>query len=255
MRPETLLRWLQERSVKAVQSLYVPTCVQVERLPYPLLREVLENGWASIQDVSSVLVVELAAAQPGMQIIDLCGAPGGKACAVAERLHGQGQIAVVDIHPRRLQLAEREAQRLGVATLMSFHVADARRFRYELADIVLLDAPCSGLGTIAKKPDIKWRRRKEDIAPLVQLQRDILHNAAQLVRPGGVLLYSTCTIEPEENQEVVWDFLQRHPEFVLEEADRWLPAVVCCDGFLQTLPHRHERNVTERSRHGCAGEL
>lgn len=237
--PEQVLEWLSQQGVAAGLSPYTPSCLVVERLPHGLLWELLQKGWASVQDVSAMLVVELAAVEPGMRIVDLCGAPGGKACALAERLGAGGHVAVVDVHPGRLRLAEREAQRLGIAERMSFHVADARRFRTEAADLVLVDAPCSGLGTIAKKPDIKWRRREEDIPKLVRLQREILHHAVRLVRPGGVLLYSTCTTEPEENEELIADFLQHHPDFELEDAGRYLPAAVCREGFLQTLPHRH----------------
>ena len=238
-KPEHIVEWLAQRGVSAALSPYAEQCLVVERLPHELLVELLENGWVSVQDVSAVLVVELAAVEPGMRVLDLCGAPGGKACAIAERLGAHGHITVVDIHPRRLQLAEREARRLGLSEQMSFRVADARSVRTEMADLVLVDAPCSGLGTLAKKPDIKWRRRPEDIPALARLQRQILHAAARLVRPGGVLLYSTCTTEPEENEELVADFLRSHPEFTLEPAEQWLPAAVCREGFLQTFPHRH----------------
>lgn len=240
--PEQLLEWLSHHGVAAGVSPYVPTCVVVERLPQELLVEVLQRGWASVQDVSAALVVELATVEPAMRVIDLCGAPGGKACAIAERLGARGHVVVVDIHPNRLRLVEREACRLGVAERMYFHAADARSFRAEAADLVLVDAPCSGLGTIAKKPDIKWRRRKEDIPQLARLQRQILQNAARLVRPGGVLLYSTCTIEPEENEECIADFLKHHPDFELEPAEHYLPAAVCREGFLQTLPHCHAQS-------------
>jgi 16S rRNA (cytosine967-C5)-methyltransferase len=240
IQPAELLQWLGSHGVVATPSPYVPHCIVAEQLPYELLQALLQHGWASVQDVSAVLVVELAAVQPGHHIVDLCGAPGGKACAMAERLQGSGHITVVDIHPNRLRLVAREAQRLGVASVLSLRAADARTVRCEPADVVVLDAPCSGLGTLAKKPDIKWRRRERDIYELASLQRQLLENAARLVRPGGVLIYSTCTTEPEENDAVVNDFLQQHPEFQLEPADQRLPAVVCREGFLQTLPHRHQ---------------
>ncbi len=240
VQPEEVLRWLQERGRQAWHSPYTARSVIVENLPYEELQELLGRGWVSVHDVSALLVVELAAVAPGMQVLDLCGAPGGKACAMAEQLGREGHITVVDVHPGRLKVAEREAQRLGVAACMSFVVSDARSLRHDPVDVVLLDAPCSGLGTIAKKPDIKWRRRESDLRALSQLQRELLEHAAELVRPGGVLVYSTCTTEPEENEEVVSQFLQRHAEFVLEPAELWLPASVCREGYLQTLPHRHQ---------------
>jgi len=237
---EEFLVWLQERGSTAWMSPYVPQAVVVERLAHEVLEEVINQGWASVQDVSSLLVVQLADPQPTMQVIDLCGAPGGKACAIGERLGEEGHLTVVDIHPGRLNIVKREALRLGIADRMSFSVTDARSFQHVPVDLVLLDAPCSGLGTIAKKPDIKWRRRESDIGALAKLQRELLEHAATLVCPGGVLVYSTCTTEPEENEEVVLDFLRRHPEFVLEPAQRWLPVEVCQGGFFQTLPHRHQ---------------
>jgi 16S rRNA (cytosine967-C5)-methyltransferase len=237
--PEELLRWLIAKGATAGISPYCAQCIVAEQLLHEQLQEVLQRGWASVQDVSAVLIVQLADVQPGMRVIDLCAAPGGKSCALAERLGGEGVLEVVDVHPGRLRLVEQEARRLGVAAPMRFHVADARTVSLAPADCVLADVPCSGLGTIAKKPDIKWHRREEDISALVQLQWEILQNAARLVRPGGVLLYSTCTIEPEENEQQVERFLREHPEFTVEPATQWLPEVVCRDGMLQTLPHRH----------------
>lgn len=239
VRPEAVEQWLHERGRAAWRSPYTARSVIVEHLPYEELRELLERGWVSVHDVSALLVVELAAVRPGMQVLDLCGAPGGKACAMAEHLGPEGHITVVDIHRGRLGVAGREAHRLGVAACMGFLAGDARSLRHVPVDVVVLDAPCSGLGTIAKKPDIKWRRQESDLRMLSQLQRELLEHAATLVRPEGVLVYSTCTTEPEENEEIIADFLQRHAEFVLEPAEQWLPASVCRGGFLQTFPHRH----------------
>jgi 16S rRNA (cytosine967-C5)-methyltransferase len=117
---------------------------------------------------------------------------------------------------------------------------DASTLESEQADKVLLDAPCSGLGVLPKKPDIKWKRDITDIIKLAKMQTDLIENAARLVKAGGVLVYSTCTIEPEENQDIVSQFLTRHPDFVLEDARQYVSrAVVNVHGSVETFPHRH----------------
>jgi len=108
-----------------------------------------------------------------------------------------------------------------------------------LADVVLVDAPCTGLGTLSKKPDIKWRRSLDDVRKMSVQQLEILNHAALLVKPGGHIVYSTCTIEPEENSEVVLNFLKANQEFELEPAQGFLPSEVCSEGFMQTFPHKH----------------
>jgi 16S rRNA (cytosine967-C5)-methyltransferase len=117
------------------------------------------------------------------------------------------------------------------------------------ADRVLLDAPCTGLGTLAKKPDIKWKRDSSDIRKLAGMQQSLLHNAARLVKPGGVLVYSTCTTEPEENQEMVAWFLREHPDFRLESAEKFVHRdVVSPAGFVETFPHKHSMDGSFAAR-------
>jgi 16S rRNA (cytosine967-C5)-methyltransferase len=198
------------------------------------------SGRFTVQDEGAALAVLLTDARPGMRAIDLCSAPGGKSTGLAEMMNGDGEIVAVDKYDVKLRLVEQSAERTGFAEIISTAVGDARSIHLEPADVVLVDAPCSGLGVLAKKPDIKWKRRQEDIEPLAELQRSILDHAATLVRPGGHLVYATCTIEPMENEDVVRAFLETHPEFELVPADTILPPeVVTPDGFLQTLPHRH----------------
>jgi 16S rRNA (cytosine967-C5)-methyltransferase len=127
---------------------------------------------------------------------------------------------------------------LGI-TILEAKTGDARTFQFEQSDIVLADVPCTGFGTLSKKPDIKWKREADDITKLIPLQRDILKNAASLVKPGGTIIYSTCTIESEENQDNISWFLQEFPEFTLDPAENYLPAEVCENGFMKTLPGKH----------------
>jgi 16S rRNA (cytosine967-C5)-methyltransferase len=164
----------------------------------------------TIQDESAGLVGSLLAPQPGDTVIDLCSAPGGKALHAAEQMQNKGRIIAVDKYDVRLNLVKQAAERLG-ATIVETVEGDATEIALEAADKVLVDAPCSGLGTLSKKPDIKWKRDSDDIVKLNVTQKAILNHAATLVRPGGVLVYSTCTVEPEENQNIVNAFLEAHP--------------------------------------------
>lgn len=198
------------------------------------------DGWFSVQDISASFVAQLANPKRGNRIYDLCAAPGGKATFLAELMNDEGTIIALDKYAGKLGIIQENAERLQLKSI-STQAQDARHFApKELADIVLLDAPCSGLGTLAKKPDIKWKFETTDFTPIVRTQREILKNAAKLVKPGGALVYSTCTIEPEENTEQVAWFLEHFPNFELDPAEAYLPAEVCKDGFLQTLPHKHQ---------------
>jgi 16S rRNA (cytosine967-C5)-methyltransferase len=177
--------------------------------------------------------------QPGETVLDLCAAPGGKTTFIAEMMANRGRVVAVDRYETKLDLIRRGCTRLGISCV-DFLAADARSLEAEPADRVLVDAPCSGLGTLRKKPDIRWKRQPEDIVKLTLLQREILDSAARLVKPGGVLVYSTCTTEPEENQVQAAAFLERHPEFTAEDASAFVPkAVVDAAGAVETLTHRH----------------
>lgn len=218
---------------------YMRDYVTVRNLPNIRHSRLFTEGLFTIQDESAGLVGDLLAPKPGETVIDLCSAPGGKALHAAEHMQNQGRIIAVDKYDVRLNLISQSAERNGV-TIIEIQEGDATEITMEPADKVLVDAPCSGLGTLSKKPDIKWKREMEDIQKLMVTQRAILDNAARLVRPGGVLVYSTCTIEPEENQLVIKDFLAKHSEFTLEHAGQYLPPrVVDDEGFLATFPHKH----------------
>jgi 16S rRNA (cytosine967-C5)-methyltransferase len=171
--------------------------------------------------------------------MDLCAAPGGKTTSLAEMMKDEGEIIAVDKYEAKLSLIKAACERLG---LRSIHLkaADASALEGEKVDKVLLDAPCSGLGVLAKKPDIKWKRDISDIFKLTQIQTELIDNAARLLKPGGVLVYSTCTMEPEENGEIVTTFLARHPEFSLDNALQYVSHdLVTREGFVETFPHRH----------------
>ena len=210
----------------------------------PLLHTgLLEEGWCAVQDESAGLVVRLLDPQPGDHVLDLCAAPGGKALYAAIRMHDTGRVQAVDVNPQRLGLVRQAAETHRLQAVEATEAVDAR----DLADRtpppqayrVLLDAPCTGLGVLAKRADLRWNRDVADLKELTALQAELLDAAARLVQPGGLLVYSTCTIEPEENGDQVEAFLARHPAFELESAAPYVPEVmVTPEGYYATLPHR-----------------
>ena len=176
------------------------------------------SGNYSIQSGGSMLACLAMNVRRGQQILDCCAAPGGKTCYLAELMCGTGRIQAWDIHEHRVRLIEAQAKRLGLENIRPM-IRDAAKPREELKrtmDAVLLDAPCSGLGFIAQKPDIKLRLTEESVRELTEIQAKLLDTVCEYVKPGGTLVYSTCSILKDENERQAEKFLQRHPEF--EEA-------------------------------------
>jgi 16S rRNA (cytosine967-C5)-methyltransferase len=237
--PPEFLAILDAHQVPYQGSTLIDYFVKVKSLGPIARMKIFQDGLFSIQDESAAFPVLLLDPRPGETILDLCAAPGGKTTYIAELTANRGTVVAVDRYDNKLDLIRKGCDRLGI-TDVSFAVADARSYAAEPADRILVDAPCSGLGTLRKKPDIKWKRQPEDIVKLAALQREILDNAATLLKPGGVLVYSTCTTEPEENQAQVRAFLGRHPGFTVEDAGAFVAkAVVTPEGFVETFPHRH----------------
>jgi 16S rRNA (cytosine967-C5)-methyltransferase len=235
---DVLIHELEEMGIDYRRCFFLSNYVTVRNLPNIRQTKNFIDGHFTIQDESAGLAGLLLSPQPGEYVIDLCSAPGGKAIHAAELMKNEGKIIAVDRYFTRLNLVRNATERLGVS-IIDLLEADATTLELEPADKVILDAPCSGLGVLSKKPDIKWKRQPEDIVNLVELQRQMLENAARLVKPGGVIVYSTCTMEPEENLLQVKAFLEVHPEFEVDHAGRYLPAeVVSVHGFMETFPHK-----------------
>ncbi|XP_057816532.1 uncharacterized protein LOC131029889 isoform X3 [Cryptomeria japonica] len=187
----------------------------------------IKEGTCAVQDESAGLVVSVVDPQPGETIVDCCAAPGGKTLFMASRLQGQGKIIAIDINQGRLRMVEEAAiiQALdSVVTTCHNDICDFVQVGTSIqADKVLLDAPCSGLGVLRKKPDLRWKRSLKDLEQLMLLQDKLLDAASLLVKPGGILVYSTCSIDPGENKERVESFLSRHPEFIVESVKKLVP--------------------------------
>jgi 16S rRNA (cytosine967-C5)-methyltransferase len=201
------------------------------------------KGLFSIQGESSILAALAVGARRGMQVLDACAAPGGKAAFMAETMEGTGRVHAWDKHAHRVELITAMAKRLHLENLRPM-VRDALVPREDLAetfDAVLLDAPCSGLGVMLEKPDVKYRQSPEAVAELVKTQKTLLDTLCPYVKRGGVMVYATCSILPEENTEQIAAFLQAHPDFVLDPLPETIPVKfrqIYADDGLQLFAHR-----------------
>ncbi|GKV64240.1 MULTISPECIES: 16S rRNA (cytosine(967)-C(5))-methyltransferase RsmB [Sporosarcina] len=203
--------------------------------------EAYKQGLLTVQDESSMLPALALQAEPGMKVLDMCAAPGGKTTHIAERMKDDGEVQAHDLHPHKLRLIEQNAKRLGLTSIQT-HSGDSREllstYEPQSFDRVLVDAPCSGLGVIRRKPEIKYKKTLQDIENLASIQKDLLQVASQLVKKGGRLVYSTCTIDKTENQEIAEWFLNEQPDFELVPLD--ILGEKSNREFVQVLPHQYE---------------
>ena len=206
----------------------------------PLLSPLAAQGLFVVQDEASQIVGELAAAAPGERVLDACAAPGGKTTAMAAGMGNSGVLVAADVRGKRVRLLADTVRSAGATCVRVIQANAALALPFgPLFDCVLIDAPCSGLGTLRRDPDIKWRRSDDEFGAMAGLQQRILTTAAAAVRPGGRLIYATCSSEPEENEDVVSQLLQTHPEF-LATALSFPPGehLINSSGHLRTLPFR-----------------
>ena len=249
---------LSRQGVVVEDSGYGDDIVFLDRVDYLEKLEAFQKGWIQIQDLSSAMAVRAAGPRKGWRCIDVCGAPGGKSLYLADLLEGTGMVEVRDSSQRRAHLIHATVRRLGSANV-KVRVLDALsedELSVETADLVLADLPCSGLGVLGRKPDIKLRATRESMEALAGLQRDILSVVWRYVKPGGILVYSTCTISRRENEENRAWFLKQFPfepvhiqgrlgERIREETLKQgyvqlLPGVHPCDGFFLAVFRRRE---------------
>lgn len=208
----------------------------------------LKEGLCTVQDVSAGLPVLLLDPQPEETILDFCAAPGGKATQIAEKTHDIGTIVAQDVSPHRISRITDHIHRLNLTSIRCL-VGNGACLRVKHFDRILLDVPCSGLGVLRRRPDIRWKRSPDEIRFMTSIQRSILEEAANLIKPKGVIVYSTCTTEPEENWEQIDRFLLDHPEWRRENAEQWInPAVVNPRGEIETYPHIHNMDGSFAAR-------
>jgi len=194
----------------------------------------IKEGLYIIQDEASQLVTSILDPKPGERILDACAAPGGKTTHMAQKMEDRGEIYALDLSKGKLDLIEEMCQRLGIKIVKTIKTNAAQPLPIPKGmrfDRILADVPCSGFGTLRKNPDLKWRRGEKDIKRLSELQFSILSNLSVYVKEGGVLIYSTCTVFHEENEDGVEKFLEEHPEFELDRIDKVLPEK--CHPFIQ----------------------
>lgn len=242
---EAILRSLKDQGVKVEQAPYLPYAYSISGFNHIYMLDAFIQGKIQVQDVSSMLVAEIANPQKGDYVIDLCAAPGGKSLHVGDKMEGYGTVDARDVSQYKVGLIEENIQRTGSINVQA-KVQDATIFDVESeckADIVLADVPCSGYGVIGKKPEIKYRATPQKQEEIVILQRTILDRAAEYVKARGVLIYSTCTIAKEENEENMMWFMNNHP-FKLESLDPYIPEELRSEttalGYLQLLPGVHK---------------
>ncbi len=228
---DELKAMLQESGITVEYGGYSDKALLISE--YDFIKKVpgYKKGLFTVQDESSMCAIKAAGIAPGNTVVDVCAAPGGKTTCAAEYLNGQGKIYSMDISEDKLELIEENVERLGFGNVfISCH--DATKPIADLeADVVIVDVPCSGLGIIGRKNDIKYRLEEKQLGELVELQRRILSTVKQYVKSGGTLLYSTCTINPDENCNNIKWFLEANREYDLVEERTFLQGIDTCDGF------------------------
>jgi len=246
MTKEELIQSLRSEGVQVEEHPYLPDALRIFSYDYLADLKSFQQGAFHVQDISSMLVSHLANPKEGDSVIDVCAAPGGKALHMAELLKGTGRVEARDLTDYKVNLIWENIERSGMKNITAVRwdatVLDTESI--EKADIVIADLPCSGLGVLGKKTDLKYKMTEQTQKELVTLQRDILSKVKSYVKPGGTLIYSTCTIHAQENMENVEWFLQEHKEFKLasvkEQLCEELQSYAMKDGCLQLLPGIHE---------------
>lgn len=237
---DKLIQYFTKRDIPVTPSPVSKVTILTDAADDVLEDVAFSEGYFSIQDTSSTLIVDLLDPHPEENILDLFAAPGGKCTYIAEKMVNTGEVVAVDKIPNKMKLLKQAADRLQLTNIKQV-VTDA--FRYgpvaPAYDRVLADVPCSGWGVFGRKADLRWQANK-NIEELVKLQEKALDYAANFVRAGGILVYSTCTLNPAENEEQIKKFLQRNPKFTLVNAKEILPSDFVVEGMFKTLPFKHD---------------
>jgi 16S rRNA (cytosine967-C5)-methyltransferase len=241
--PDELVARLADDDVRVHAASFAPDGLVVDE-GYPLRGAGLDEGWFVVQDEASQLVTLLVGDQPTGRVLDTCASPGGKTTAIAAAMGGRGMLVACDVRDRRVELLRRTVASAGASNVRVVQADLLKPLPFAPGfDCVLVDAPCSGLGTLRRDPDIRWRRRESDLALLAAAELTMLQHAAEVVAPGGRLVYATCSSEPEENEGIADAFLAGTPEFAAlharEANARLADTLVDARGHLRTQPDRH----------------
>lgn len=234
-----LLSLLADQGAMVRPTRYAPGGIEILSSPGITKLPAFPEGRFIVQDEAAQLVSLLLAPRPGERVLDACAAPGGKATHIAELMQDTGEVVALESDVQRVGKIVENCARLGLSIVRPLR-GDAAKFREGAYDRVLIDAPCSGLGVLRRHPDGRWSKTEESIVERAKLQKRILENCAKLLRPGGTLVYATCTTEPEENEDVIRSFLAEHAAFALDDPRPFLPAgaatLVGDDLFFRTFP-------------------
>lgn len=240
---QELMDILASEGIDCLEGSYNPEAIYIRGTSSIEEKESFRKGFFQIQDESSMLVAHVMEPKPGERILDMCSAPGGKATHIAELMGNEGEIVARDIHLHKLKLIEENCGRLGI-NIVRTELYDATQpdaDSFERFDRVLLDAPCSGLGVIRRKPDLRWKKEPDNFGELAELQGRMLDTASGYVKAGGTLIYSTCTINKIENIMVVRSFLERNRQFRMESLNSRIPESMACksaeEGYLELFPN------------------
>jgi 16S rRNA (cytosine967-C5)-methyltransferase len=233
---------LDEEGFEVEKSPIIPEAIRALRGNLAFSRA-FKKGFITIQDESSMLASYALDVHKNEKILDACAAPGGKSTHIAEKMELTGVVYSLDLHEHKVKLINTNAKRLGLGNIKTM-VMDSRQagenFEIESFDRILLDAPCSGLGVMRRKPDMKYTKKEQDIFQLSSIQQNLLDSVSPLVKKGGILVYSTCTVDKEENELSVSKFLLEHPEFEMDVTlkERMPEAIqpLVTDGYLQVFP-------------------
>lgn len=240
---EDVLKKFDEREIVYRTCKYIDYFVTLRLMSKIYLDEDFINGMYTVQDESAGLPAILLNPTENDAILDMCAAPGGKSTHIAQLLGNNGKVYAVDKYEVKLNMIRANSERMGV-TNVEYILDDAMDLQNEKIkdmkfDKILLDAPCSGLGVLSKKPEIRWKREIKDVLALAEVQKQLLNAAVNYLKPGGVIVYSTCTTEQEENMDVVKNFLEKNPDFKIDDASKFVnKELVNADGCIETFPHK-----------------
>lgn len=239
---EDVIAALDKDGVSVTETQFAPHGLRCKNKAYLSKTKAFNKGWVEIQDEGSQLIAHICDAKPGAQVLDFCAGGGGKTLALAAAMERKGRIVAADNDTRRLENGRSRYKKAGIADIVEIRSLEDERHRKWLKrqkgtfDIVLTDVPCSGTGTWRRNPDMRWRNLGPTLDDILQMQIDILDKAAKAVKPGGRLVYATCSLLPAENEEQIKNFLTRHPLFSVKNIDEKLGLGT---PYLRLTPHRH----------------